>query len=359
MYKNIWICLAEVAAERRDAKTFGRIVCAVPALARAAPAVTAGARADEVEYFARHFDDIVFGAPPNARVRYLRNGILHRKRAPAIMYANGCAEWYCCGQLHRDNGPAVVAPGTAQWFCHGRLHRTDGPAFESGVVRKWFQHGLLHRVSGPAIIRRFYYSSISTAGEMEIHGPTGARGETGPTAPTDPRYYTGPNNQVGTHSKANLTGRQYIEEWYTRGRRHRSDGPAVDNPDGTFEWWFEGELHRVGGPAVRKKTCDEWYQSGQLHRADGPAIEHRDGGYAWFLHGVQHRIGGPAFVGPNNNMTYEAWYEHGELHREDGPAHNGIHWYFRGFRVYTYGNQLRPDQFNPNGTSYCHGGIMS
>lgn len=354
MHKNIWNCLAEVAAERRDAQTFGRIVCAVPALARAAPAASVGARADEVAFFSRHFDDIVFKAPPNARVRYLRNGILHRQRAPAIVYAHGCAEWYCCGQLHRDNGPAIVAPGTEQWFCHGRLHRTDGPAFEGVGVRKWFQHGLLHRVSGPAIIRTISDSTGPT-GQVGARGPTGP---TGPTAPTDQRYYTGPNNQVGIAIDAEPSGRQYSEEWYIRGRRHRSGGPAVDNSDGTFEWWFDGERHRVGGPAVRKRTCDEWYERGQLHRADGPAIERRDGGYEWFLHGVRHRIGGPAFVGPNNNMLWEAWYQHGELHREDGPAENQSFWYFRGVRLYIYGHQLRPDQWGPNGRSYWRGTII-
>ena len=35
------------------------------------------------------------------------------------------------GQLHRDDGPAVIrADGTKEWYLNGEWHRDDGPAIE-------------------------------------------------------------------------------------------------------------------------------------------------------------------------------------------------------------------------------------
>jgi len=47
------------------------------------------------------------------------------------------------GELHRDNGPAVVhAHGTHEWYQHGLLHRDDGPAYENaGGYNEWYLNG--------------------------------------------------------------------------------------------------------------------------------------------------------------------------------------------------------------------------
>jgi hypothetical protein len=45
------------------------------------------------------------------------------------------------------------------------------------------------------------------------------------------------------------------------GKRHRTDGPAVEHADGN----------------------KFWYLNGQLHRADGPAVLWPDGGKSWYL----------------------------------------------------------------------------
>tara|TARA_R110002096_G_C14661910_1_gene728322 strand:- start:14648 stop:14944 length:297 start_codon:yes stop_codon:yes gene_type:complete len=38
-------------------------------------------------------------------------------------------EWYQNGQLHRDDGPAVItAMNRQEWYQNGQLHRDDGPA---------------------------------------------------------------------------------------------------------------------------------------------------------------------------------------------------------------------------------------
>ena len=58
------------------------------------------------------------------------------------------------GQLHRDNGPAIVfSSGSREWYRNGLRHRTDGPAFVSPIgVKEWYLHGKLHRTDGPAVI---------------------------------------------------------------------------------------------------------------------------------------------------------------------------------------------------------------
>jgi len=74
----------------------------------------------------------------------------------------------CCvrnssGQLHRDDGPAIIWPdGRQHWYRDGLLHREDGPAIiypEGG--QHWYQNGNIHRDDGPAVIyadgRRFWY----------------------------------------------------------------------------------------------------------------------------------------------------------------------------------------------------------
>ena len=38
--------------------------------------------------------------------------------------------WITNGQLHRNDGPAVIDPDTRMYFNHGALHRLDGPAIE-------------------------------------------------------------------------------------------------------------------------------------------------------------------------------------------------------------------------------------
>ena len=59
------------------------------------------------------------------------------------------------GQLHRDDGPAVIRwSGTKFWYQNGVLHRTDGPAVEwSDGGKLWYQNGLPHRLDGPAVER--------------------------------------------------------------------------------------------------------------------------------------------------------------------------------------------------------------
>lgn len=72
--------------------------------------------------------------------------------------------------------------------------------------------------------------------------------------------------------------------WRLNGRLHRTDGPAVEWPDGAVSWYAHGELHRFDGPAVAAPNGYlGWYVNGQQHRVDGPAATFDDGHEQWFL----------------------------------------------------------------------------
>lgn len=99
------------------------------------------------------------------------------------------------GQLHREDGPAVIFPGGDQyWFRNNQLHRQDGPArilFDG--TEEWWENGQRHRIGDPAIIR--------------------------------------------------LDGHQ---EWWRNNQLHRTDGPAVVYSDRREEWWEDGQKLREG-----------------------------------------------------------------------------------------------------------------
>lgn len=48
------------------------------------------------------------------------------------------------GQLHREDGPAIIFPyGGQMWFQNGKLHRTGGPAIErNDGTMHWILHGI-------------------------------------------------------------------------------------------------------------------------------------------------------------------------------------------------------------------------
>lgn len=84
-------------------------------------------------------------------------------------------------------------------------------------------------------------------------------------------------------------------EWYSNGKRHKVDGPAVIHEDGHTEWWLNGQHHRTDGPAVIYADGTQlWYLHGQLHRTDGPAMVYPEGSKYWLLNDQLHRTDGPA-----------------------------------------------------------------
>ena len=54
------------------------------------------------------------------RGHYNSAGQLHRDGGPAVIWCNGCKEWWQNGKLHREDGPAVEYPsGFHCWYLYG------------------------------------------------------------------------------------------------------------------------------------------------------------------------------------------------------------------------------------------------
>jgi len=58
------------------------------------------------------------------------------------------------GELHRDNGPAIIlSDGSVEYYQNGKCHREDGPAIiDANGTRCYYQNGRCHRLDGPAVI---------------------------------------------------------------------------------------------------------------------------------------------------------------------------------------------------------------
>ena len=54
--------------------------------------------------------------------------------------------------------------------------------------------------------------------------------------------------------------------WYLNGKRHREDGPAIEDANGDKEWYLNDKLHREDGPAVEWENGDkEWFLNGKYY----------------------------------------------------------------------------------------------
>ena len=67
---------------------------------------------------------------------------------------DGSQHWYLHGQLHREDGPALIHPdGTIIYYKYGRYHREGGPAYSHpNGTQYWFINGEYHREDGPAVV---------------------------------------------------------------------------------------------------------------------------------------------------------------------------------------------------------------
>jgi len=161
--------------------------------------------------------------------RCLKDGRLHSVDGkPALVTRCGMQKWCLDGELHREDGPALVTPRCQEWWLHGQVHRVGGPAvviryFATDSVKcvGWWEHGQLHREGNlPA---------------LELRDPSGV---------------------------------VVLQEWRVRDKLHRDDGPAVANRFAT-EWWTHGERHRVGLLAVERADGRlEWWELGVLLRRE-------------------------------------------------------------------------------------------
>jgi len=69
---------------------------------------------------------------------------------------------------------------------------------------------------------------------------------------------------------------------------------------GNKYWYSGGKLHREDGPAVEWLNGDKyWYRDNKLHREDGPAVEWKDGSTVWCLDGAR--------LGTNDKGFWTMW----------------------------------------------------
>jgi hypothetical protein len=75
--------------------------------------------------------------------------------------SDGTQFWYKDGNLHREDGPAIIYPfGSQRWYINGNIHREDGPAYISPNGNQiWYKDGNIHREDGPAYILPNGYQS--------------------------------------------------------------------------------------------------------------------------------------------------------------------------------------------------------
>jgi hypothetical protein len=190
---------------------------------------------------------------------------------PTEIDSKGNKFWKLNGQLHREDGPAVIFGYCEKWYKKGVLHRgNDEPAidFKDGH-KEWYVDGLLHREKDqPAI--------VSHSGKRE---------------------------------------------WYKHGKLHRDgDLPASINKKGDKKWYKDGLLHREGDePAIiTSKDSKKWYKNGKLHREGGKPAFINKLKTAWFLDDKNHKEDGPAIIWANGEV--DCWL-HGSRTNEKDENH--------------------------------------
>ena len=67
---------------------------------------------------------------------------------------NGTKEWRLNGELHNENGPAIIrSDGSKYWYINGKLHNKNGPAIiDIGGSKYWYINGERHNENGQAIM---------------------------------------------------------------------------------------------------------------------------------------------------------------------------------------------------------------
>lgn len=70
---------------------------------------------------------------------------------------------------------------------------------------------------------------------------------------------------------------------------HRENGPAYEFTNGRGKFWYlNNKRHRDNGPAIEQPSVSEWFVYGKRHREDGPAIVSKDF-KEWWLNGKFQR----------------------------------------------------------------------
>ena len=152
------------------------------------------------------------------------------------------------GQLHREDGPAIICFNGGQgYFQNGKKHREDGPAviYPDGIKEWW--------LNDKEIL--FSYSML--------------------------KYFVSK-----IYSKLKLEFGIIVEFKNKKGQLHRTDGPALIEPDGSQLYFQNGKLHREYEPAMILSSGKQiYFQNGAIHREDGPAVIYPNGSEEYYLNG--------------------------------------------------------------------------
>jgi antitoxin component YwqK of YwqJK toxin-antitoxin module len=208
----------------------------------------------------------------DTRQEWRLNWLLHRYDGPAhTIWHQGVViseAWYINGIIHRDgrlpgsskwNNDGTLVSET--WYINGELDY-GSTYYLNGIIKSemWYnvgqldqEDGELHRDDGPAIIR------LNTAGtiifEQWVRDGLIHRDD-GPA-------------RITWHSNGAIKS----DEWYINNKLHRDGAPSTTSwlADGTKEsemWHIDGKRHRDNGPAATtwnsKGSVKTWYNDGHM-----------------------------------------------------------------------------------------------
>lgn len=240
--------------------------------------------------------------------------------------------------LHSSTGPALV-----WYYPNGRVQK-----------HKYYTNGKLHRQGNLPAVEDFDIDGTVTYRAVYEHGKL--KSQEWPTAqtPTEPTEHSFEVNEQGRKCwykkwrneagelhctfgpaviKYHANRRPHIKEYYVDGKRHRTNGPAVETRDAqgrlTSELFYHNGLQVIQAPSVIHDTGNGrilriWLDKhDNYHNASNrPAVElvrkTKKGVCVlerkYYLHGQLHGAEGrPAVIVYNNkgHLVYKSWYEFG------------------------------------------------
>lgn len=220
--------------------------------------------------------------------------VLHRENGPAVVHTFGDDEYYYNGQLHRDGDlPALTNNrGKIQrYYKHGVMTREgDKPSeYYYGDIKYTNDKGEIHRENGPAIIttdgiQKWYFN-----GKLHRDGDLPAVYNKDMTVV---KYYKHGN----IHRDGDLPAiiNNGSTSYCRNGEYHRDgDLPAVISKNGYTAYYKNGKLHRDGDmPAVIEANGTEiYYKNGDIHRdGDKPAVITKNGVKSYYTNNKRTKV---------------------------------------------------------------------
>ena len=162
-----------------------------------------------------------------------------------------------------------------EWFKHGVRHRTDGPAvirLEDGIfeVKEYWLYGIEYPIDAEKLVEsEFKKIVLQKEKDRELlNGSNGylcdvpsdnatwdifSEGSAESFSISGWIYFSEEDDkklcekleEIGFFQQENAITIQYNNGnvcWLCNGKKHRIDGPACENINGSKEWWVDGEM---------------------------------------------------------------------------------------------------------------------